>query len=107
MVVGLVVIIVLIKVASRLVQGRGGRALGHGPRAAGVSVVGRQSLGKGVQVAMVAAGEQTYLLGVTQRQVTLLGQLDTRGGPVVRRRSADAPRGARSSCTVAAAASSP
>ena len=77
MVVGLAVIIVLIKVASRLVRGRGGPPLGHGPRSHGVSVVGRQSLGKGVQVAMVTAGRQTYLLGVTQRQVTLLGEVDT------------------------------
>jgi flagellar biogenesis protein FliO len=80
MVVGLIVIVFLIKMASKFVQGRGGRAgrvLGHGPRAQGVSVIGRQSLGKGVQVAMVAAGKQTYLLGVTQRQVTLLGEVDT------------------------------
>jgi len=77
MVVGLVVIIFLIKVVSKFIQGRGGRALGAGPRAHGVSLVGRQSLGKGVQVAMVAAGKQTYLLGVTQRQVTLLGEVDT------------------------------
>jgi flagellar biogenesis protein FliO len=79
MVVGLVVIIFLIKMASKLVQGRGGRGLGPRPRAAGVTVVGRQSLGKGVQVAMVAAGKQTYLLGVTQRQVTLLGEIDGDG----------------------------
>jgi flagellar biogenesis protein FliO len=77
MVVGLIVIIVLIKLASKFVQGRGGRGLGHGARSSGVSVVGRQSLGKGVQVAMVAAGRQTYLLGVTQHQVTLLGEVDT------------------------------
>jgi flagellar biogenesis protein FliO len=76
MVVGLCVIIVLIKLASKFVQGRGGRALARGSRPAGVSVVGRQSLGKGVQVAMVAAGTQTFLLGVTQRQVTLLGQIE-------------------------------
>jgi flagellar biogenesis protein FliO len=75
MVVGLCVIIVLIKLASKFVQGRGGRALTSGSRPHGVSVVGRQSLGKGVQVAMVAAGTQTFLLGVTQRQVTLLGEL--------------------------------
>jgi len=81
MVVGLVVIIFLIKVVSKFVQGRGGRSLGHGPRPQGVALVGRQSLGKGVQVAMVAAGRQTYLLGVTQRQVTLLGEVDT-DGPV-------------------------
>jgi flagellar biogenesis protein FliO len=77
MVVGLVVIIFLIKMVSRFIQGRGGRALGAGPRPHGVALVGRQSLGKGVQVAMVAAGKQTYLLGVTQRQVTLLGEVDT------------------------------
>jgi flagellar biogenesis protein FliO len=77
MVVALVVIVVLIKLASKFVQGRGGRTPGHGPRPHGVAVVGRQSLGKGVQVAMVAAGRQTYLLGVTQRQVTLLGQVET------------------------------
>jgi flagellar biogenesis protein FliO len=77
MVVGLVVIIVLIKLASKFVQGRGGRALGRGPRSQAVAVVGRQSLGKGVQVAMVAAGNQTYLLGVTPRQITLLGEVDT------------------------------
>ena len=40
-------------------------------------MVGRQSLGKGVQVAMVAAGRQTFLLGVTQHQVSLLGEVDT------------------------------
>jgi flagellar biogenesis protein FliO len=82
MVVGLIVIVFLIKMASKFVQGRGGRTgrtLGHGPRAQGVSVVGRQSLGKGVQVAMVAAGKQTFLLGVTQRQVTLLGEVETDG----------------------------
>jgi flagellar biogenesis protein FliO len=80
MVVGLIVIVFLIKMASKFVGGRGGRAgrvLGHGPRTQAVTVVGRQSLGKGVQVAMVAAGKQTYLLGVTQRQVTLLGQVGT------------------------------
>ncbi len=46
-------------------------------------MVGRQSLGKGVQVAMVTAGRQTYLLGVTQRQVTLLGEVDTTEPAVV------------------------
>ena len=76
MVVGLVVIIFLIKMASKFVQGRGGRSLGHKPRSQGVTVVGRQSLGKGVQVAVVAAGQRTYLLGVTPQQVTLLGEID-------------------------------
>jgi flagellar biogenesis protein FliO len=77
MVVGLIVIIVLIKLVSKFVQGRGGRPLVSGSRSAAVNVVGRQSLGKGVQVAMVAAGHQTFLLGVTQQQVTLLGEVET------------------------------
>jgi flagellar biogenesis protein FliO len=77
MVIGLVVIIALIKVGSRLVQGRAGRTFNPARRRGSVAVVGRQSLGKGVQVAMVAVGDETYLLGVTQRQVTLLGQLDS------------------------------
>ena len=76
MVIGLAVIIGLIKVVSRVVQGKGGRALSHARRQGGVSVLGRQSLGKGVQVAVVSAARRTYLIGVTQRQITLLGQLD-------------------------------
>jgi flagellar biogenesis protein FliO len=88
MVIGLVVVVVLIKLMSRFVQGRGGRSLGHGARSQGVAVLGRQSLGKGVQVAMVAAGKQTFLLGVTQRQVTLLGQVEVDElGPEERRDS--------------------
>jgi flagellar biogenesis protein FliO len=92
MVVGLVVIVFLIKVVSKFIQGRGGRSLGQGPRSHGVAVVGRQSLGKGVQVAMVAAGKQTYLLGVTQRQVTLLGEVDT-DSPVAAADAEAAPGG--------------
>jgi len=79
MVIGLAVIIALIKVASRILQGRGARALGPGRRQGSVAVVGRQSLGKGVQVAVVAAAEQTYLVGVTQHQVTMLGRLSPAG----------------------------
>jgi flagellar protein FliO/FliZ len=76
MVVGLVVVVVLIKLASRFVRGRNGPALGRARQQGAVAVVGRQSLGKGVHVAMVMAGQQKYLLGVTQRQVTLLGQVE-------------------------------
>ncbi|MGH9016537.1 MAG: flagellar biosynthetic protein FliO [Acidimicrobiales bacterium] len=75
MAVGLVVIVLLIKMVSKLVQGRGARAFGHAARPQGLAVVGRQSLGKGVQVAMVSTGAQTYLLGVTTQQVTLLGEV--------------------------------
>lgn len=91
MVIGLAVIIVLIKVASRFVQSRGGRTVGRRSRPCGITLVGRQSLGKGVQVAMVHTGTQAYLLGVTQHQVTLLGQLDT--GDVVPAAGTDADAG--------------
>lgn len=75
MVIGLVVVVGLIKVGSRLLQGKAGKALGPGRRPGPVAVLGRQSLGKGVQVAVVSAADQAYLVGVTQQQVTMLGQL--------------------------------
>ena len=75
MVIGLVVVVGLIKVGSRLLAGRAGKAVGPGRRTGPVTVLGRQSLGKGVQVAVVSAADQTYLVGVTQQQVTMLGEL--------------------------------
>jgi len=75
MVVALAVVVALIKLASRFVQGKGGRLPGQARRHGAVSVVGRQSLGKGVQVAVVSAARQTFLLGVTQHQITMLGRL--------------------------------
>jgi flagellar biogenesis protein FliO len=67
LIVALVVIIGLIAVVAKLARGRVG-ALRR--TSAPLAVVGRQSLGKGVQVAIVKAGADLFLLGVTQHQVT-------------------------------------
>lgn len=70
--VGLAVVLALIWVASRVMRGRMGSA---GKRRTGqLTVLGRQPLGKGIQLAVVRAGADTYLLGVTAHQVTRLAR---------------------------------
>jgi flagellar biogenesis protein FliO len=76
LVIGLAVILFIILVATRFLRGKGGRLAGVGRRQMLVSVIARQSMGKGVSVVIVRAGTATYLLGVTQHQVTRLDQLD-------------------------------
>jgi flagellar biogenesis protein FliO len=76
LVIGLAVILFIIFVATRLLRGKGGRLAGVGRRQMLVSVMARQSMGKGVSVVIVRVGTATYLLGVTQHQVTRLDQLD-------------------------------
>lgn len=73
--IGLVVILAIIWVASRLLKGRFGGSLAQ-RRSAPLAVLGRQTLGKGVQIAIVKAGAQTYLLGVTAHQVTRLARFE-------------------------------
>lgn len=68
---GLAVVLGIIWVASRVLRGRVGTTMGK-RRAAPLAVLGRQPLGKGVQIAIVKAGTETYLLGVTAHQVTRL-----------------------------------
>ncbi len=70
---GLAVVLGLIWVVSRVVRGRVGTTMGK-RRSAPLAVLGRQPLGKGVQVAIVKAGAETYLLGVTAHQVTRLAR---------------------------------
>jgi len=76
LIVGLAVILGIIFVATRLLTGKGRRLAGVGRRRMPISVLARQSMGKGVSVVIVRAGTATYLLGVTQHQVTRLDQLD-------------------------------
>jgi flagellar biogenesis protein FliO len=71
--VGLAVVLALIWIAARVVRGRVGVNAGRRHSAA-LAVLGRQPLGKGVQVAIVKAGAETYLLGVTAHQVTRLAR---------------------------------
>lgn len=79
LVIGLGVVIAAIKGAQWFVAGRAGRGR-RGPaaprRQPQLSVVARQTLGKGVHVAVVRAGDEALLLGVTAQQVTRLGRVD-------------------------------
>lgn len=73
LVIGLAVVLGLIWVASKVARGRIGMTPGK-RRGGPLSVVSRQPLGKGVQIAVVRAGAETYLLGVTAHQVTRLAR---------------------------------
>ncbi|GEM_PF-1305264 len=75
LVLGLGVVLGLLAVLARLARGRvGGR--GAVPlRRSPIAVLGRQSLGKGVTVAVVQVGERAYLLGITPTAVRRLGTL--------------------------------
>lgn len=70
---GLAVVLGIIWLGARLMRGRVGFATAK-RRAAPMAVVARQTLGKGVQLAIVRAGAETYLLGVTSHQVTRLAR---------------------------------
>ena len=73
LVIGLGVVLGLIWVAAKIMRGRVGMSPAK-KRTAPLAVIGRQPLGKGVQIAVVRAGTQTYLLGVTAHQVTRLAR---------------------------------
>lgn len=70
---GLAVVLGIIWVVSRVLRGRVGATMVK-RRSAPLAVLGRQPLGKGVQIAIVKAGAETYLLGVTAHQVTRLAR---------------------------------
>ncbi len=71
--IGLAVILGLIWVAARIARGRIG-VPGTKRRHSPLAVVSRQPLGKGIQLAVVKAGTEMYLLGVTAHQVTRLAR---------------------------------
>lgn len=73
--IGLAVVLGLIWVVSKVVKGRFGANVAK-RRAAPLAVIGRQPLGKGIQVAIVKAGAETLVLGVTAHQVTRLGRFE-------------------------------
>lgn len=73
LVIGLAVVLGIIWVAARVMKGRVGMSSPK-KRNAPLAVVGRQPLGKGVQIAVVKAGSEMYLLGVTAHQVTRLAR---------------------------------
>lgn len=67
----LLVVLGLMWLLARYLRGRtGGRAIGA------MEVVARQGLGRSSAVAVVRVGEQALVLGVTEQQITLLGNAD-------------------------------
>lgn len=77
LVVALGVVVAVIKGASWLLQGRSRRAGATlGRRQPQLAVLARQTLGKGVHVAVIRAGDDALLLGITPQRVTRLGRLD-------------------------------
>ncbi len=75
--VGLAVVLVLIWLASKVARGRFAKTARSKRSDAVMTVLNRQTLGKGVHVAIVRAGSETLLLGVTAHQVTRLAELSS------------------------------
>ena len=75
MVVGLGVVLGVIAVITKLVRGKGRMGVGLGRRSTPITVLGRQALGKGVQVAVVRVGARTFFLGITPGSVNQLSEL--------------------------------
>lgn len=75
LILGLAVVLAIIWVAARVLRGRVGTMTTR-RRDAALSVLGRQPLGKGVQVVIVKAGADTHLLGVTAHTVTRLAAFE-------------------------------
>ena len=67
----LVVVVAIIFAASRLL----GRASGQGGSGV-LDVLARQGLGRSASVAIVRVADRAYVLGVTESQITLLGDAD-------------------------------
>jgi flagellar biogenesis protein FliO len=76
LVVGLGVILGIIALVSRLLRGRftPGRAMARSKSA--LTVLGKQTLGKGVSVALVQVAGRAYVIGVTPHGVSRVGEID-------------------------------
>jgi flagellar biogenesis protein FliO len=77
LVIGLGVVLGIIALVTRLLRGKAGMAMGA-RRQGALTVLHRQSLGKGSAVAIVRAAGHVYLLGVTQQSVRRIDELDAR-----------------------------
>ena len=77
LVVSLGVVLILMAIAARLLARQsGGRRLARNARPVAIQVLARQSLSKNSSVAVVQAGGRALIVGVTDSQVTLLGESD-------------------------------
>lgn len=74
LIVGLIVVLGLLALATRVVRRSGGL---QARRQAPLAVLGRQSLGKGASVAVIKAGEEAYLIGVSQHGISRLARMSS------------------------------
>ena len=76
--VGLVfgLLFVTLRVVGKLHMGGGGARLGARKDGAVVQVLGRQSLGRNADVTVVALGDRTLVLGVTEHNVSVVTELE-------------------------------
>lgn len=73
--IGLGLVLALIWVASKVAKGRLAKPTRTRAPSTALSVLSRQTLGKGVHVAVVRVGSETLVLGVTAHQVTRLADI--------------------------------
>ena len=76
LVVSLGVVLGLMWVAARLLARQSGGRIARASRPVAIQVLARSSLGKNSSVAVVAAAGKALIVGVTDSQVTLLGEGD-------------------------------
>jgi len=76
LVVGLGVILGIIALASRILRGKAASSRFLTRQNAPLMVMGRQTLGKGVSVAVVRVGSRAFVLGVTQNGVRRIAEVE-------------------------------
>ena len=78
LILSLAVVIGLMWVAANVLRKRGFSGVAGGRRTRGpqVDVIARRPLGRNASIAVVRVGEQSILLGVTDHQVTRIGECD-------------------------------
>jgi flagellar biogenesis protein FliO len=89
LVVSLAVVIGLMVVAGRFVGGR--TRMGGGRKGAPVEVLGRHALGRNASVTVVKAGGRGLVLGVTERAITVLAEIDVADAEAEAPESSPAP----------------
>jgi len=74
----LAVVIGLMWVAANVLRKRGfsGANTRRGPRGPNVDLVARRALGRNAAIAVVRVGERSMVIGITDHQVTNLGEVD-------------------------------
>ena len=74
----LAVVIGLMWVAANVLRKRGfsGASPRRGPRGPQVDLVARRALGRNAAIAVVRVGERSMVIGITDHQVTNLGEVD-------------------------------